>query len=131
MNSYGQVAVIAARRLSGSPSTDAEWAWTRAAREVFPKGSSSIEKGCPRGAFLGLCKRGAIVGVSGYYALPDTKNGDYACRAWHALKLDPALADDAAALWNAVHADAQNQNGQMDVVIALWEEGLLVGSPGS
>jgi hypothetical protein len=129
VNSYGLVAVKAARQLVGSQTTDAEWAWQKAAREAFPAGSSSIDKGCPRGAFLGLCKRGAIVGVRACFELSDTKNGDYACLAWKALKEQPQLADDRRSLWACVHADATNENGQLDVVLALWGAGLLVGAP--
>jgi hypothetical protein len=129
VNSYGLVAVKAAHQLIGSHTADAEWAWQKAAREAFPAGSSSIEKGCPRGAFLGLCKRGAIVGARARYELADTKNGEYACRAWKALKEQPDLAHDRKALWGSVHADAVNENGQLDVVLALWDAGLLVGAP--
>ena len=130
MNSYGLVAVKAAHQLIGSQTADAEWAWQKAAREAFPAGSSSIDKGCPRGAFLGLCKRGVIVGARACFELSDTKNGDSACRAWKALKEQPELAGDRRSLWARVHADATNENGQLDVVLALWGAGLLVGAPG-
>jgi hypothetical protein len=127
MTGYGEVAVKAAQRIIKS-GADPEYAWKQAVREVFPAESSSLDKGCPRGAFLGLCKRGAIEDVRGFYELKDTKNGDYACRAWNALKREPELAFDRAALWSEVHADATNENGQLDVVLALWDVGLLKGS---
>lgn len=128
MNAYGEAAVAAAGRLIRSGG-DPEYAWTQAVKQAFPAGRSSIDKGCPRGAFLGLCKRGALAGARSFYELEDTKNGDYACLAWKALKEDQSLADDRAALWSRIHADAVNENGQLDVVLALWDEGLLVGSP--
>ena len=111
MNSHGRVAVLAAQRLVGSDTADPEWVWMGVAREVFPQDSSSVDKGCPRGAFLGLCKRGAITDVRGYYELKDSKNGGYACRAWQALKRRPELAQDSVALWAETHPDAANQNG--------------------
>jgi len=128
VNAYGEAAVAAARRLVRSGSSP-EYAWKQAVKDVFPAGSASIDKGCPRGAFLGLCKRGAIAGTRGFYELKDTKNGDYACLAWKALKEDPELASDRVKLWAKVHTDAANENGQLDVVLALWDAGLLVRSP--
>lgn len=127
MTGYGLAAIRAAERLIRS-GNDPEYAWKQAVREVFPADSASLDKGCPRGAFLGLCKRGAIDGVRGFYELKDTKNGDYACLAWQALKREPVLASNRGALWEKVHADAVNENGQLDVVLALWNAGLLTGS---
>ena len=52
MNKYAQVALIAAERIKNGMPPRA--AWEKASCEVFPKGSDSQAKSCPKNAFLGL-----------------------------------------------------------------------------
>jgi len=124
MRQYGEVALRAARLLCGS-TMDSGDAWTAATRALIGS-ESSRDKGCPRGAFLGLAYAGAIEGVSGAYAADGGNNGRYARTAWKALVADPDLAFDSDALWElARRGGPAHQNGQIDVTIALWEAGLL------
>ena len=124
MHQYGEVALRAARMLRGS-TMDSSDAWSAAARALIAS-ESSREKGCPRGAFLGLAYAGAIEGVSGAYAADGGNNGRYARTAWKALIADPDLALDSAALWELARCGGPaHQNGQVDVTLALWEAGLL------
>jgi hypothetical protein len=54
-------------------------------------------------------------------------SGNYVVRA---LQRSPALARERAALWAvAVGPEAKKHNGQMDVVVALWDGGLLAAKP--
>lgn len=128
MRQYGQVAVRAARALQGS-SMDSRDAWKQAARAVI-RSESSRDKGCPRGAFLGLAYTGAIEGVTGAYADDGGKNGLYARKAWKELVSSPGLASDPQGLWERVRSGGPvNQNGQLDVTLALWKAGLLRRDP--
>ena len=94
------------------------------------RGSESArDKGCPKGAFLGLAYAGALKGVSGRFADDGGDNGLYARKAWKALIASPDLASDRDALWKkACGSRTIGQNGQLDVVLALWGAGLLVVS---
>ena len=52
MNKYAQVALIAAERIENGMQPRA--AWEQASCKIFPKGSASQTKGCPKNAFFGL-----------------------------------------------------------------------------
>lgn len=129
MNKYGQVAVLAATNLRGSINSDPVQAWKSAADQVFPDSVSSRDKGCPKSAFLGLCEDGLIKGVDGGNYTRSLDNKRYAVNALAALRRNPSLANDHRALWEKVmNGIEKSENSQMDVVIALWREGLVVDS---
>jgi hypothetical protein len=115
MGKYGECAVLAVDRITNSLE-DPKTAWKNAAVAVFPLSKSSQAKGCPKGAFLGLCGEGFVKGVEQGHALDAIK----------ILKNTPRLSEDPYALWHAVPSHASHDNGQMDVVISLWRNGLIV-----
>ena len=136
---YGRVSIKATRHIQQTGTGDnPREAWDKIAGEIFGYGTSSANKGCPRSAYLGLCEDGLIVGVSrGNYifARDDKKhNKVYAVHTVHMLRKNPCLADNKPrTLWNKVMHDIGktgiNHNNQMDVVLALWHEGMIVGFP--
>ncbi|WP_406698415.1 DUF6979 family protein [Singulisphaera sp. Ch08] len=126
MREYGEVAIGAAEltRISGVQPPEA---WERAAQTVFPHSTSLREKGCPRSAYLGLCEDGFIVSVpSGKYTRSQD-NKRYALHAVELLASEPSLANASPrALWERVMGgQKKSYNSQMDVVIALWQNGLI------
>jgi hypothetical protein len=128
MGKYGKCAVKSARiAASGMTPRDA---WEQVSTALFGKGTSSQRKVCPRGAFLGLCAAGLIKHVHpdcNSDDSPTNVNGQYAVQAVKTLHEAPSLADGQMALWRAVMKGGQKQyNQQMDVVIALFKEGLLL-----
>ena len=62
MTKYGR-ATIRALELSimGIPPHDA---WKQATEELFPNSPTGRDKGCPKGAFLGLCQEGYVKGIA-------------------------------------------------------------------
>jgi hypothetical protein len=127
MREYGDVAIGATELACGGlqPSE----AWEKAARTIFPYSESLQDKGCPRGAFLGLCEDGRVAGVPAGNYTRSRDNKAYALRAVALLIAEPALANaDPKALWERVmNGDPKAYNSQMDVVLALWHRGLLAG----
>jgi hypothetical protein len=101
-------------------------AWEVATTEVYGSGTPAQKKGCPKGAFLGLCQVGYVIGIpTGDYTRSE-KNREYAVAAAEMLADDPTLAGNAEALWDRVLGDEpKRHNSQMHVVIALWKQGLL------
>lgn len=98
---------------------DARDAWERAAQYVI-KSQNSIEKGCPRAVFVGLCESGDLIGI------PKTKQSDspnylYAKFAINEWKKGTASKSE---MWERVKIQfpngAKNHQGQLDVVIGLW-----------
>jgi hypothetical protein len=128
MGKYGQAAVEAVLRLSTNPLVTPREAWNLATSEIFGKGTSSQLKGCPRSTFLGLCEEGYIKGVAlGNYHLKSTKNKEYGIRAVALIEKDPSLVHDVNQLWGkVVGGEGKAHNSQMDVVVSLWNNGLLV-----
>jgi hypothetical protein len=87
------------------------------------------QSGGPRGACLGLCEEGLVKGISTGDYSSSKDNKAYAVRAVALL----AAAEQhwsRSALWQAVTDGVdRTETGQIDVVLALWNNGLIVGSP--
>jgi len=124
MRLYGKAAVCAVRYAQGTTKIAPKVAWSRAMAELS-ESESSCAKICPREAFLGLCAKGKIVGVSGDKGFSLGKNAGYALRAVELIESKLATGDDAERLWVAVAGQNKRHNGQMDVVVGLFSNGML------
>jgi hypothetical protein len=126
MNKYGSAAVSAARRCARTPGLSPSEAWDEATKQLFGVGTPAQTKGCPRNAFLGLCGAGLVQDIpAGDYTRSEANKG-YAEEAVRVLTEDSALASDVNGLWERVMAgEEKKHNSQMDVVAALWKEGLI------
>lgn len=124
---YGDVAVAAAKMCNSNKLDPCE-AWVLAAQNGFPTSPSSQKKGCPRGAFLGLCNEGLVRGVSKGKYSRSVLNSCYAVTAVEILQTLDGQRLDRNELWDAVMAKTGKQiqhNYQMDVVLALWDKQLI------
>ncbi|MVA97128.1 hypothetical protein GN330_07680 [Nitratireductor sp. CAU 1489] len=129
MGKYGNVAINAASSLASRQYDSPREAWHAAVKMEYPTQTASQEKGCPRGAFIGLCEAGLVRGIEYAATGRQTKNGGYAVAAVESLRLNPALASDKSALWRQACPDQpKKENGQMDVVLTLLDAGLLNAS---
>lgn len=123
-NRYGEAALIAAR-LGSSPSISPMERWENAMLKLYPTSPIARKKGCPRGAFLGLCEEGLVKGIPPGNYTASKANKAYAVRAV-ALLAGGAQSWSRSALWQVVTDDPEKaHNSQMDVVMALWKNGLL------
>ncbi len=128
MNKYGKTA-IRATEVFQSNSIDIVSAWKQAAIETFPNQEASRNKGCPRSAYLGLCEEGLVKGVpKGVYLRRGLNlNKQYALYAVELLKSHNIFNVESKGLWEMVMKGEQKAaNSQMDVVIALWDNDLIV-----
>jgi hypothetical protein len=101
-------------------------AWNSAMDTLYPTSHAARKKGCPRGAFLGLCEGGLVKGIPAGRYTSSKDNKDYAVRA-AALLIEGKQDWSTSALWRAVTDDPEKvHNGQMDVVLALWNNDLIV-----
>jgi hypothetical protein len=124
MAKYGDVALAAVARLGSDLAASPQEAWDAAAGMMFGVGSPSQRKGCPRAAFLGLCDEGLVRGVARGEGSRNGKNAGYALKAVNLLRADPSLASGQRALWaEVVGPEHKAHNGQMDVVLSLWNAG--------
>ena len=131
-NKFGEAALIAAR-LDVPPSVSPVDRWDTAVRQLYPEKPYMQKKTAPRGAFLGLCEEGRVKGIAhGQYA-PSNRNKGYALAA--TALLEAGTHRTITALWAEVSREQGSDeaepievphNGQMDVVLALWKNGLIV-----
>jgi hypothetical protein len=133
MNKYADVAIRATRLVTSGTCCSPQEAWLVAARLVFPTSVSSQAKGCPKGAYLGLCEEGLVRGIPRGVYTRSHENKQYAVDAVRLLLQDSTLADSgmddggAANLWRRVmRGRDKHSNGQMEVVLGLWAHGLIV-----
>jgi hypothetical protein len=134
MGLYGVVAVRAIRLIKSGDLLEPLIAWNTVASEVFGEGTWAQQKSCPRSAFLGLCEAGMIQGiVKGKYAGKNElqKKKKYAIEAVRILKEKPELSENKLKLWSEVRKGAHySHDSQMDVVVALWRNGMIVVNKG-
>ncbi len=127
INKYGKAAIEAAKLLISKTVTEPELAWNIATSNIFGKNTYAQRKGCPKGAFLGLCEFGLIEGVQVGSYTGSNDNKLYAVKAVKALKENPVLINDIDLLWIKATGNKNiKHNSQMDVVISLWNEGLIL-----
>lgn len=124
-NRYGEAALLAAGQ-GFSASSNPVVRWDNSMQKLYPTSPTARKKGCPRGAFLGLCEEGLVKGIPAgkYMASKDDKA--YAVQAV-ALLAEGKQSWSVNGLWRAVSSDPEKtHNSQMDVVMALWKNGLIV-----
>jgi hypothetical protein len=105
-------------------------AWKDAAAEVFAEENPSSEKkGCPKCVFLGLAGVGLIKGISPGQYTRSVENRNYAENAVRLLREDASWSDRLDELWSQVAETAgkKTPNGQMEVILALWNSRKIVG----
>jgi len=126
MSKYGKAAVEAVKSYTNGAAASPQDAWESATAKHFGLGTPSQQKGCPRNTFLGLCEAGLVAGVEPGSYTQSKKNKQYAVDAVAILKQRPSLLDDPKGLWATVlQGEPKKHNQQMDVVIALWKDGLI------
>lgn len=127
---YGKAAICATEMIRNYQKNPRE-AWFEACEKQFgKKHEASIKKGCPRGAYLGLCKAEEIDGVGTGNYTNSLLNAKYALEALKLLRSHSRLASDKPVLWEKVLKKsgvkkAIRHNNQLDVVLALWSEGFI------
>ncbi|MCG8618297.1 MAG: hypothetical protein MI802_18940 [Desulfobacterales bacterium] len=124
MGQYGDAAVKAVCLLEKDSKLNPEGAWKNAMKEVSDS-ESSINKGCPKTTFLSLCQEGFIKNVhcnEKKYTYSNS-NYRYTMNAVKMLLADEKYLENRPELWQLATApDIIFNNGQMDVLITLWEE---------
>ena len=124
MNKYAQAALLAVERMANDSGVSPNEAWEEATMKIFGPGPSQ-KKGCPKGAFLGLCEEGLIKGVPKGKYTSSVLNKGYAIKA-AALCGTGKSAQTWGQLWAIVTGNnGKSHNAQMDIVIALKEAELL------
>ena len=127
MGIYAKVALAARERIING--MNPELAWNEVIRE-FTTSIHSINKGCPKSAFLGLCEDGYIKGVNSGHYTNSTKNKRYAIKAVELLRRNPYILYSNYTLWinvlKELDLETKSYSQQMDVVLALWKSGCIM-----
>jgi hypothetical protein len=103
--------------------------WKSAMERLYPTSPPARKKPCPRGAFLGLCEEGLVKGIPPGRYTASKENKAYAVKA-AALLTEGTRQWSIGELWQAATNDPEKTHkSQMDVVLALWKNGLIVRKP--
>lgn len=125
-NRYGEAALMATQQVP-SGDIDPVARWESAMEKLYPTSAAARKKGCPRGAYLGLCEEGLVKGIPAGRYTTSRDNKAYAVRAV-ALLTEGTQLRSTSALWRAITNGADKaHNSQMDIVLALWNNDLIVG----
>tara|TARA_R110002072_G_scaffold36000_1_gene105925 strand:+ start:579 stop:989 length:411 start_codon:yes stop_codon:yes gene_type:complete len=119
MNKYGTAAIKAAKE--GENPIES---WEKATKVLF-KSSDSQKKSCPKSAFLGLCEAGLVKDIPKGNYVKSIKNKEYALKAVEILRQNTETTFSPKELWKKLDLEDKNHNSQMDVVLGLWENGLI------
>jgi len=124
-NKYGEAALMVARQGTSANISPAD-RWESAMEKLYPTSASARKKPCPRGAFLGLCEEGLVKGIPAGRYTTSKDDKAYAVRAAQLLR-EGTQGWSTSSLWREVTDDpAKTHNSQMDVVMALWKNGLII-----
>ena len=125
-NRYGEAALMAVKMETYGKALSPLERWDDAMKKLYPTTPVAQKKGAPRAAFVGLCDAGLVKGIPAGTYNSGNRNKDYAVEA---VKLLVAGTHKTVSqLWGAVTEGEEVQHGsQMDVVLALWKNGLIVG----
>jgi hypothetical protein len=124
-NRYGEAALMAVRMETFGKAYTPEERWQDAVGKLYPTTPIGQKKSAPRNAFLGLCEEGLVKGIPRGQYSPSNKHKGYAVKAVELLKAGTHTT--VTTLWSAVaEGDEAPHASQMDVVMALWKNGLIV-----
>ncbi|XMB85489.1 hypothetical protein RJG79_08665 [Mycoplasmatota bacterium WC44] len=129
MRQYGIIAVEAAKKIYELDTKEYEDIWISTCDDLYP-GMNKGDKGCPKTTFIGLCERGYVKGVLGDVSYSVKKNKQYGWEACNLIKEDETIVNSKTLLWKQIMSIlgepiTKKQNSQMDVVVSLYENGLL------
>lgn len=116
MNLYAKAAVKAVE-IYQSENVSLEKAWKQAVGH-YTQSRHSINKGCPKATFLGLCEEGIVNGIPKGKYTHSKSNKQYALEAVELIRQMGFIHSEI--LWEMVtNTCGKKHNAQMDVVYAL------------
>lgn len=131
MTTYEKAALEVVGMYDSIKPLDLEEFWEKAVSK-YTASRNSIKKGCPKGAFLGLCEEGLVKGIpAGSYTKNHGKqwNKMYALTAVKLLENSPDKIFDEMGLWRQVldnlHFEYKNPQDQIKIVLILWNSLLI------
>lgn len=128
MNKYAKVAIEVAEELQSmekeeQKKIDLGDLWKEKCKKNEFK-EASIKKGCPRLAFIGLCENNLIKDIEVKNSNKESLNKNYAIEAVKVLKNDKRNYTSKE-LWEKIGNKDKKHNSQMNIVLALWEKGMI------
>lgn len=128
MNKYAKIAIEVAEELQSmkkeeQKKIDLGDLWKEKCKENEFK-EASIKKVCPRLAFIGLCENNLIKGIEIKNSNKESLNKNYVIEAVKVLKNDERNYTSKE-LWEEIGNKDKKHNSQMNIVLALWEKGMV------
>lgn len=131
MTQFSEVAIQVVKKFQcGNSQLDPVTEWDAIANQII-QSQSSVEKGCPKDAFLGLCDSGCVTGIPAGNYTKSTENKKYTIQGIILIRKRPSLSTySPQALWEEVMTSLnmdknKTHNGQMNIVLDLWNHGYI------
>jgi len=120
MDKYSQAALITIEACASDRRLNIDDEWKKAVKSL-----GISDKPCPKVAFKGLCSEGMVKGITPDRCLlkREFKNKMYALKAAELVLAGHKV--DVNELWAKVIPEEKKHNGQMLIVINLFNAGLL------
>lgn len=103
--------------------------WKLFVEDEYDGSPPSQNKPCPKSTFLGLCQEGKVKGIPAENYTASKDNRRYGLNAIKILSNNPGKRYEASELWKEVMMLEEDYdkraNSQMEVVLGLWDEGLI------
>lgn len=125
MSKFGECALRSVKLVLNDIVSDPREAWEIISVGLFGDGTSIQKKACPKSTFLGLCEEGLVKGIKKGEYTKSINNKEYALKAVDILKTNIDKTFEAKELWSRV-VENKAHNGQMDIVLELWENGMIL-----
>lgn len=125
-NSYGRVGILAYKKICDLKGRilkeeDIVKIWKECCRE-----ENCIDKGCPRGAFIGILKE---LPLNIIWTKKESKNSNYSKIGIKILKENRNKNYTGQELWKEIlkelNIEKKALNGQTDIILALWNMGVI------
>jgi hypothetical protein len=119
-NQYSRVAKLAYEKVIYEKMTFRD-AWNAAANELLSS-KTSVQKGCPKASFIGLCESGKLKRIPKTES-KESINYQYVKFAIEKWKTEPTISKTE--MWNLINLEFQKENshqGQLDVLIGIWDK---------
>lgn len=113
-------------------------AWRRTLEDEYEKDKldSQLRHTCPKWAFVALCESGAVASVEGSTQTDPRRrrSGEFVLEALDFLRSDPSYAWRKRDLKDRVFGERGSENyrtpnDEVEVLLALWQGGLIVEPP--
>lgn len=121
---YGEIAVKAVELMETEVVSNPDIAWEKAVKELFSDETQSRTRKVAKDTFLALCEEGKIVGINLCKTNCSKQTKKEVLNLLKLIKHHPIMSNLPQGLL-AISPSGKLKKGQLSVIVALWNNGLI------